>query len=237
MKGQAINFLLNKCNKWMHNKPWSLFWHTWRRTHGDADGIWVLRMWINHSSCFIPLLSSLNTRHFPKSLFLLDTLMHASTLEQRSANWSQALSKPCNSLARSDQFSLHIQLLKMSCYHLALKLRLCLLTLQQHSHFHLANTWQIYSGCSSVKTGPVGILGTWPWTEANSPTASAGCIKSNRTELRQIGFAFAWVSDLKLPDHWTLLHLSASHLPQFAANLIPCMLTFSLTKSSATLNI
>lgn len=63
----AVNFLLNKCNKWIRNKAQSLFWHTWRWAHGDADGIWVLGLWINYSSCFIPLLFSLNTHHFPKS--------------------------------------------------------------------------------------------------------------------------------------------------------------------------
>ncbi len=116
----------------MHNKARSLFWHTWRWTRGDADGIWVLGMWINYSSCFIPLLSSLNTHDFPKSLFPLDTI----TLRQRCAYWSN-----CNCLARSF-YSLHSSYLNCHVNTMAFTLTDSVLAVLQHQHLHLLNTWQ-----------------------------------------------------------------------------------------------
>lgn len=123
----------------MHNKALSLFWHTLRWTRGDADGIWVLGMWINYDSCFIPLPFSPNTRDFPKSLsFFRQTRAfrkHFNTERQIKARYIQALrlsGKIRCSFYKSGYLNCHVNTM-------ALESSFSVLAAQQHSHFDSLN--------------------------------------------------------------------------------------------------
>lgn len=138
----------------MHNKAQSLFWHTWRWTRGDADGIWVLGMWINYSSCFIALLSSHNTHHFPKSLSFRHT--HACWNSWTKSGFIQAsqLSGKIRCLVyKSSYLNCHVNTM-------ALKLRFSILAEQHHSHFHLPNTRQKHTDLATWRQS---LWTSWRW--------------------------------------------------------------------------
>lgn len=179
---------------------------------------WVLGMWINYSSCFIPLLSSLNTHHFPNYLSFRHTQACQNTwtkICKLKSGYIQASQLIRYWVYKSSYLKCHVNIL-------ALKLRFSVLAEQQHSHFHLPNAWQKYTDAAVWRQS---LWTSWlwagPWKESQAPTAFAGIIRKTKTWLRQVGLAPSWGKDLRIPDHWTLpWPPPSSHLLQFASHYL-----------------